>query len=275
MYRFPRLHRLAKRALPSRLKHAVQRSISFDLWFDLDQTAAEVERAARLYAKPVEREGCNGENELTELANRYKPTKMELDYLRHYWLHFGPIRAQVRKLVEIGVETSASMQMWEAFFPNAAIYGIDIDERCLAIAGGRRQVFIGDQRDEGFLRDFIERTGGAFDIVIDDGEHSDLAVLKSFAWLFPALTDNGIYAVEDLQGLHRALKFFRELERRINYWPSGVPYTKWPELTSLSDDVPWLTRNITGIHFHRFLCLINRGHNPEDNPYLRRASATT
>jgi hypothetical protein len=63
------------------------------------------------------------------------------------------------------------------------------------------------------------------------------------------------------------LSTFCTLESQVNYWPRGVPVSKWPELSRF--DAPWLTRNITGVHFYRFLCLINRGHNPEDNPYLQ------
>jgi hypothetical protein len=270
MYRFPRLRQFAKSVLPERARRAAAGVVKFDLWFDLDQAAQEIERSAALYARATPRIPRTSTDELTLIAGKYRPTKMGLDYLRHYWLHFAPIRDEVQKVVEIGVHTPASMRMWEEFFPNAMIYGIDIDENCRDMEGGRRRVFIGNQRDEGFLREFIERTGGAFDIVIDDGEHSDFSVLKSFAWLFPALTDHGIYAIEDLLALKRALRFFRALEEKINYWPEGVPFEKWPELASLPEGAGWLARNITGIHFHRFLCLVNRGHNPEDNPYLRR-----
>jgi hypothetical protein len=270
MYRFPRLHRLARATVPQGLKRILQRAISFDLWYDLTQTSSELERSAALYAQPGDRAGQTSPDELTALGVKYGTSKLTAGYLRHYWMHFAPIRSAVRKVVEIGVDDGASLRMWEEFFPEAAIFGIDIAERCRSFQGGRRRVFIGDQRDEGFLRSIIEQTGGDFDLVIDDGEHSDLAVLKSFAWLFPAVVDHGIYAVEDLLGLHRALKFFRELEAHLNYWPPGVPASKWPEVSSFPGEVPWLTRNITGIHFHRFLCLINRGFNPEDNPHLVR-----
>jgi hypothetical protein len=270
MYRFPRLHRVARAAFPQKLKRVLQGAIGFDVWYDLTQTSVELERAVALFARSAERVRRRNPDELTTLGEKYGTSKLTVGYLEHYWMHFGPIRSSVRKLLEIGVDDGASLRMWEEFFPQATIIGIDIDERCRAFEGGRRRVFIGNQRDESFLRSIIEETGGDFDIVIDDGEHSDLAVLKSFAWLFPAMTDHGIYAIEDLIGLHRALKFFRELEVHLNYWPPGIPTSKWPEVSSFAGELPWLTRNITGIHFHRYLCLINRGFNPEDNPYLLR-----
>jgi hypothetical protein len=210
------------------------------------------------------------DNLLHRLAVKYKPSKRQHNYIKHYWLHFAPVREQVKSFVEIGVQTPGSMMMWEEFFPNATIYGIDIDEKCREFAGGRRQIVIGDQKNEAFLRDFIDRTGGQFDVIVDDGEHSEAAILTSFCWLFPAMSTHGIYAVEDLIDLRNALRFFRSLEKHINYWPKDYPGMDWPYLYTFDEAANWLDRNVVGLHFYRYLCLVNRGFNPEDNPYLHK-----
>jgi hypothetical protein len=208
---------------------------------------------------------------LHRLAVKYHPSKRQQDYIRHYALHFTPIREAVTRFVEIGVQTPGSLLMWEEFFPNATIYGIDIDEKCREFTGGRRQVVIGDQKDEAFLRHFIETTGGEFDIVVDDGEHSEAAILTSFAWLFPALSSHGIYAIEDLLSHRNVLSYLRTLEEHINYWPEDYPGMDWPYLYTFDDAAAsWLDRNVVGLHFHRHLCLVNRGFNPEDNRYLHK-----
>src|SRR5262249_38424110 len=141
---------------------------------------------------------------------------------------------------------------------------------CQAFSGGRRRVFIGDQKDPEFLHSMIAETGGGFDIVIDDGEHSEPAILKSFSVLFPALSDHGIYAVEDIENLPRVSSFFRELERCVNYWPQGFPQSNWQRLREFDDGATWLDRNVVGLHFYRYLCIVNRGFNPEDNPNLQK-----
>jgi hypothetical protein len=195
-----------------------------------------------------------------------------MGYIPHYWFHFAAIRSQVQNVVEIGLQTPSSILMWEEFFPKATIHGIDIDEKCKDFAGGRRKVYIGDQRDARFLRSFIKEVGGNFDVVIDDGEHSEYAILTSFTWLYPALSDHGLYAIEDIVGMERVPRFLRDLERCINYWPADFPTGRWPYLYQLHN-APWVVRNTVAIHFYRHLCIVNRGFNPEDNPYLQKPSS--
>lgn len=44
---------------------------------------------------------------------------------------------------------------------------------------------------------------GPFDVVIDDGSHRCAHVIASFEALFPHVTPDGIYAIEDLQTSYR------------------------------------------------------------------------
>lgn len=213
--------------------------------------------------------GWNQGSLLQRLAAKHAPSKRAHNYISRYALHFDPIREHVRSVVEIGVQRPNSLLMWEEYFPNATIHGIDIDPACKAFSGDRRQVHIGDQKDVGFLRHFIGLTGGNFDVVIDDGEHSEVAILTSFSWLFPSLQSHGIYAIEDLIYTPNARQIFRSLEEHINYWPRGFPGGDWPYLHEFDKAATWLDRNIVGLHFYRYLTIIDRGYNPEDNPYLR------
>ena len=107
------------------------------------------------------------------------------------------------------------------FFPNAIIHGIDIDENCSAIEGGRIQIHIGDQMDETFLTKFLQKTGGDFDIVIDDGLHTPYSILKSFCYLYPALNTHGVYVIEDIIRQPETLDFLQYLTKCVNYVPEG------------------------------------------------------
>lgn len=236
----------------------------------LGPTEAAGRATGRFINEDEDEKNWNQDNPLHRLAVKYKPTKRRHNYIKHYHAHFGPIREDVKRFVEIGVQTPTSLQMWEEYFPNATIYGIDIDEKCLAFTGGRKKVVIGNQRDRAFLGRFIDMTGGGFDIIVDDGEHTGAAILTSFCCLFPVMSSHGIYAVEDLVDLRNVLKFFLTLEQHINYWPKGFPGKDWPYLHAFDDAASWLDRNVVGLHFYRYLCIVNRGFNPEDNPYLRR-----
>jgi hypothetical protein len=61
----------------------------------------------------------------------------------------------------------------------------------------------GDQSDENFLGDIIDRYRG-FDLVIDDGSHIASHIRASFDKLFPALRPDGWYVIEDLWTAYHA-----------------------------------------------------------------------
>lgn len=139
-------------------------------------------------------------NLLDELAIKYLTDKCSLrhGYTERYNCYFLPIRANRMKVVEIGVGAGASMKMWEEYFPNSQIYGIDTEHSCKDFEDSRVKVFIGDQADMGFLKRFAEQTGGNFDIIIDDGGHKVHQQLTSFMVLFKHVKQGGAYVVEDL-----------------------------------------------------------------------------
>lgn len=230
----------------------------------------EINGAARhLRDRPRARLQLRADDLLFPLVEKYRPSRRLHNYHPHYWRHFRDIRLAVRKVVEIGVFQENSLRLWEEFFPNAEIFGLDIDPRCAAFAGGRRRVFIGDQGDPEFLGRFIEETGGDFDVVIDDGAHTEGAIMTSLRYLLPTMQPHGLYAIEDLINLERLTGYLARLAIDINYYPDDVAAQDWPFLTALPHG-SWLQRHITSIAFYRFLCIIQRGLNPEDNPYLRR-----
>jgi len=212
-------------------------------------------------------------NVLERLGEKYAPTKRKNNYLRHYWAHCRDIRLDVRNVLEIGVQTDRSLRMWEEFFPHATIHGIDIDPKCREFEGGRRRIHIGDQGDPAFLARVVGAAGAPFDIVIDDGSHIVEHQLRTFEYLFPQLSDHGIYVLEDTGGCVGdynlvVVNALKTLIDETMYWPAGFEPSRWPELSHLSPDAGWGARNIVGIAFYRWIVFVMRGHNPEDNPYL-------
>ena len=224
---------------------------------------------------PGSRLGVSRTNLLEELGAKYQPSKRIHDYLRHYWSHFRDIRLDVKSVLEIGIQTDRSLRMWEDFFPNATIYGIDIDPLCRRFEGGRRRVFIGDQGVPAFLRRVAD-VAGEFDIVIDDGSHIVEHQLRTFDVLFPSVSVNGSYVIEDVGvGVDPSLRTVNALKRlidKIMYWPPGFDPPAWPTLSKFPEGTPWAERNIIGISFYRWIVFVMRGRNPESNPFLRAAS---
>ena len=133
--------------------------------------------------------------------------------------------------------------------------------------------------EEKLIKNVIEKTSKYVDkiIIIDDGSHRPFDQIATFNILFPALTGKGIYVIEDIGGLVAdelsitvsTLKVFID---KINYWPEGFPPPRWGELWRFPIQADYLSKNIVGIAFYRYIAFIFKGNNPGDNPYLTRSS---
>ena len=145
---------------------------------------------------------------------------------------FGHLREQPIRLLEIGVGGyefrrvgGASLAMWADYFPNGKIAGIDVEEKELDL-GPRVTVLRGSQVDAEFLERVVAEHG-PFDIIVDDGSHVPQHIVASFGHLFPSLTANGIYAIEDTltafmpkKGEFRSLGARRSSSLRQSFRPS-------------------------------------------------------
>jgi tetratricopeptide (TPR) repeat protein len=123
------------------------------------------------------------------------------DYLRHYQDVFAGWRHQAINLIEIGVDSGSSLNLWLKYFSRARIVGIDINPACARPPGDRIVVEIGSQDDPAFLHSTCAKYPPS--IIIDDGSHFAHHIVYSFQRLFPMLLDGGIYIVEDVE-LHFA-----------------------------------------------------------------------
>jgi len=128
------------------------------------------------------------------------------DRLIHKWTHYFPIyekhliewRNKSITVLEIGVSKGGSLQMWKRFFgPLATIVGIDINPECQSMEEDGIHIRIGDQSDPAFLQKLIDEFG-QFDIVLDDGSHRMDHITQTFELLYPTISKNGVYIVEDL-----------------------------------------------------------------------------
>ena len=217
---------------------------------------------------------------LSQLGEKHGPTKRRHNYLPWYWQHFRDVREQVRTVVEIGVQTDRSLRMWEEFFPNAMILGVDIEPGCRQFEGGRRRILIGDQSDPAFLQQIVHEAGGVIDIVIDDGSHIVEHQLKTFDVLFPRLSAHGIYVVEDTGGVVgdfelRTVNALKRLIDHVMYWPVGRDPAAWSTLATFPEGAGWADRNVVGVAFYRWIVFVLKGRNPEDNGFLAQGADDT
>jgi len=198
-------------------------------------------------------------------------------YTVPYSRYLSRLRDQPLRLLEIGIARGASLKMWEKYFPNAYIYGIDINPACRQYQTERTRVFIGSQTDREFLRQVSEAIGASLDVVIDDGGHRMEQHWISLTTLFPYLSSGGLYAIEDLHtayesrygGGYRAqestIEFLKGLVDQIN---GGAPFIqarktvweRWRErLThrlNLPAGVPTGLERLESVHFHKSLAVL-------------------
>lgn len=119
-------------------------------------------------------------------------------YFPIYERHFRDFMYKSVTMIEIGVASGGSLQMWKRFLgPHATIIGIDILEECKAFEEDQIAIRIGPQQDTNFLQSIVEEFG-APDIVLDDGSHIVSHTLATFDFMYPKLSKNGVYMIEDL-----------------------------------------------------------------------------
>lgn len=118
------------------------------------------------------------------------------NYAEKYEFYFQKLKDKKIKILEIGIQNGFSLKTWEAYFPLAEIYGLDVVD-CSHINSERIKTIIGNQSNETTL-EAVNKTFGPFDIIIDDGSHQSSDMRTTFDFLFPLLRLGGIYVVEDL-----------------------------------------------------------------------------
>jgi hypothetical protein len=186
-----------------------------------------------------------------------------LHYFDIYERHFEPFRRTDVRLLEIGVSHGGSLQMWRRYLGRrATIVGIDIEPRVADLAEPGIDVHVGSQSDPDFLADLVERYGG-FDIIIDDGSHWYRDQSVSLDVLWPALSEGGVYLVEDVHtsylptyegGRGVADTFIGVVKERIDdlhgYWIDGQAPIDSESRRAGDSAVNRWTTTIAGIHVY-------------------------
>jgi SAM-dependent methyltransferase len=120
-------------------------------------------------------------------------------YLAHYDPFVEPWVNEKIRMLELGIWRGESLLMWQEYFKNAHITGIDI-EPVPELNQPQIRCFQGDQSDLNFLMDVAaEKTWpGGFHFIIDDASHLGWHTKRSFWYLFDNwLLPGGLYAIED------------------------------------------------------------------------------
>jgi len=177
-------------------------------------------------------------------------------YFEAYERHLAKFVGRSPRVVEIGVYSGGSLEMWKQYFGTGCeIIGVDIEEACRAYAGPSVEIVIGDQADPAFWAGFVERFD-ALDVVIDDGGHLPEQQIATLEALLPRLRDGGVYICEDVTGVENEFQDYCDgLARNLNAeeWISESPATVKPS---------GFQTQVHSIHRYPFLVAIERTPEP-------------
>jgi hypothetical protein len=134
-------------------------------------------------------------------------------YADFYERLFGHCRFEIKNVFECGLGSNninvasnmtingkpgASLRVWRDYFPNANIYGADID-RDILFAEERIQTFYCDQTNRSSIASLWDQVKDVkFCLMIDDGLHTFDAGVALFENSFHMLRDGGVYIIEDV-----------------------------------------------------------------------------
>ena len=93
----------------------------------------------------------------------------------------------------------ASLRGWRELFPNAFVYGADIDPSIL-FQDDRIKTFYCDQRDQASIQELWSQVDleSGLDIIVEDGLHTFEASTSFLEGSITHLRPRGIYIIEDI-----------------------------------------------------------------------------
>jgi len=108
------------------------------------------------------------------------------------------------KMLEIGVQSGGSTRVWKRYFRDLTDYlGLDIDPRCKMFRSPDEGIKIvtGSQLDTALLVNLCKQHG-PFDLIVDDGGHTNEMMTTTLNSLWNCMNDDGVYAIEDLHTMN-------------------------------------------------------------------------
>lgn len=153
---------------------------------------------------------------LTDIHINFKTDKGTAhDYIPYYEQTFSSRRTENLNVLEIGVLFGGSLKMWEHYFENSKIYGVEdfsqqdgqwhyqyepVDgDAVMEDVNSHERITLFNFDCEN-LNHIQEHFGDLkFDIIIDDANHKLTQQMKNFENYIPYLNDGGVYICEDVQ----------------------------------------------------------------------------
>lgn len=136
--------------------------------------------------------------DLSGIGDKWATDKCSYDhnYLEKYEFFLRKFKDTPFNLLELGVFHGDSLRMWQEYFLQAEIFGVDIQESCRQYASDRINVIIADLSDEAEL---IKLYDVRPSVIIDDASHLWSHQIKALFSLWHCLPHGGVYIIEDME----------------------------------------------------------------------------
>ena len=144
---------------------------------------------------------------LEEIVDNSKTDKNTVhSYLPLYQKLLISKKETAKNVLEVGIYHGGSIKLWNDFFTNATIYGLDIMniENVWENIKNKEQIILHTSKDayneDFFTANFLYKNIKC-DFMLDDGPHT-LESMKQFIKLYSQImTDDGILIIEDVQDI--------------------------------------------------------------------------
>jgi hypothetical protein len=149
---------------------------------------------------------------------------------------FFDLKDKKLNILEIGIQQGSSLVLWNEYFQNSIIYGIDNTN------------FIKDRLDnypriKTIIQDAYKKeltfNLPLFDIIIDDGPHTLESQIKFINNYFKKLNKNGKLFIEDVEGKHN----LNELIKEASKFTSNITSIDFRSKTNTEDSIMLMIQN--------------------------------
>ena len=147
--------------------------------------------------------------------------------------------------------------MWKNFFErNAEIIGIDLNPIAKKWEKYGFKIFIGNQSDSNFWKDFFKKVGKV-DVIIDDGGHTNKQQVITLLETIPNINDNGMLVVEDVHSSY--MTKFRNPSKYsfINFTKIIVDQLNLRYKIISKEKLNFLQEKIFSIEFYQSIAVFN------------------
>lgn len=175
----------------------------------------------------------NPKTQLCELFYKYGSDKCPQifhSYSESYYELLKDHKIDYKEILEIGIGTNeimvpivgnryqigSSLRAWRDFFPNATVYGLDIDTRVFFESENIICLYTDQSKSESLektineIRTIKKNSNILFDLIVDDGSHLIHHMMTTFNCLFKYVRPGGIYIIEDIK--KNELHIFQEMK---------------------------------------------------------------